>query len=171
MEKKKIAIIAVALIAIIIAVLYFTLISPIFVTKPFVNKPLIPQIGQNLTTDHLNWVVNELGIYALHSSLSGEKPEIEMVVTDTQQTFDIIVENNKPTAALGKAVSPDLRISAGTVAFVRIMNSTDVNNEILSLYNQGLVSIELLKDTATLITKGYKVIYDKFQPTGAFLFG
>ena len=55
-----------------------------------------------VTIEDVAYLSNEIGSYKLKSHIiSGEKPEIELVVEDTNQTFDIVIENKMPIVILG----------------------------------------------------------------------
>ncbi len=154
-SKKIIAVGAAVVIFVAIMGFYFTVISPL-TPKPALEKPLLAE-GQNVSSEHIEWVVNELGGYKLQPTA-----QIELAVEENK--FTVSTKDGKPSAAAGAASDPDLRITANREAFVSILASNNTNAEIISLYNQGAVSVELLKDQATLALKGYKGIYDALQP-------
>lgn len=158
-SKKLIAAVIIVIVLAAIAYLYFGIISPLGM-KPALQKPQL-QAGQPVTSEHVNWVVNELGGYKLHPSISGEPPEIEAVVGDG--TFSVTTENGKTVAKAGKAANPDIRITANYDALIKIFAASDIKAEIVKLYNEGTVTFEMLKDQATLALKGYKGIYDELQ--------
>lgn len=160
--RKKIAILAISLLIVAGILFYFIVISP-FASKPFLKKPAAPKPGERLTSEQVMWVVNELGAYSLHPTLSGEKPEMQISITDTNQTFSIVVENGKSNL-METPSSPDIKIITATDSFAKIIDASDINKEITSLYNQKMVSIEILKDVPTLLLKGYKSLYDSLSP-------
>jgi hypothetical protein len=152
--KRKIVILSIiALIVAIAGYYYFFIISPIFVSKPRLEKPVLEG---NVTEKHVAWVVNELGGYKLQADA-----EIEFIVDGT--AFSVRVKEGKPVAQKGKAKDPDLRIYANKEAFKRVLEAEDYRSEIIKLYNEGLIKIELLKPMEELVLKGYKAIYDELQ--------
>ena len=158
-SKKLIAAVIIVIILAVIAYFYFGIISPV-ATKPALQKPLL-KAGEPVKNEHINWIVNELGGYKLHPSLSGEPPEIEVLVAD--MTFAVTTVKGRTSAREGPATNPDIVIKAPYDAVVRIFASDNLLKEISNLYNEGTVTFELLKDQATLALKGYKGIYDELQ--------
>lgn len=152
--KKKVLLIALALIIAAALYTYFFIISPVG-SKPQLEKPALAQ-GENISPKHINWVVNEIGGYKLQSSA-----EVEFVVEG--QKYIVTTSNGKVSSQPGAASNPDLRITAGRDAFAKILAATDTNAELVALYNEGLISVELLKDQASLALKGYKGLYDTIK--------
>lgn len=151
LQKKQVALIAVALVIAIIGYVYFFIISPIG-SKPWLEKPALAP-GENVSSRHINWVVNELGGYKLQPSAT-----IELVVDG--QKFTVTTKNGRVVSAASSAGDPDLRIVATRDDFAKILAAPDANAQIVSLYNQREISVELLKDQSSLALKGYKGIYD-----------
>lgn len=154
LAKKKIAAVAVLAAVAIAAYFYFSVISPI-VPKPETIKPAF-LAGQNISSEHVQWIANEIGTYKLQPSA-----QIEVVVEGNK--FTVTSKDGKTVSAAGDASDPDMRIVSGRDVFARIFDANNTNAEIISLYKQHLLSIELLKDQATLALKGYKSIYDALQ--------
>lgn len=152
----KIVGIVLVVIALGAAYVYFTIISPV-VEKPFIEKPVLME-GQGIEEKHVEWIVNELGAYKIHS-FNNEEAEFELVVEGV--AFAVTTENGIPKAAKRNPGSPDLRITTGYSDFADLMNADDMKTEMLELYNNGDIGIEVLKDEATLALKGYKAIYDE----------
>src|SRR3989344_4979713 len=100
MERKKL--IGISLIVVLFILIVFI---QFFVLKP--EKPHIPKPdfkdGDEVQPQHIDWMVNELGAYQLSADA-----EMEVVVAD--KTFTIKVVNKRPTAVLGAANDPDIRI-------------------------------------------------------------
>lgn len=159
MQKKFIALTVVIVLIAVVAYAYFGIISPT-TTKPAVQKPSLAAT-EELKTDHINYIVNELGAYKLHTSLSGEPAEMEVV--SGGKIFTITTADGKTVTKEGKASNPDIRITATPEALVRLFASSDIKSGISTLYNDGLIKVEILKDQATLALKGYKGIYDELQ--------
>ncbi len=154
LTKKKIAAIAALAAVAAVAYFYFSVISPV-VPKPDTVKPVF-LAGQNISSEHVQWVADEIGAYKLQPSA-----QIEVVVEGKR--FTVTSKDGKALAAEGAASDPDLRISANTDVFGRILTASNANAEVVKLYGQKLLSVELLKDQATLALKGYKPIYDALQ--------
>ncbi len=155
-RKKLAAILIVLVLALVGAYLYLS-ISPA-VQKSFIEKP--PLEGE-VNEQHISWIVNEIGAYKLHPSISGEEPEIELV--SEGKTYTITTKDGKPVTAAGQAKNPDIRINASGSALIKMFTSVDARQEVVNLYNAGEITIEFLKDQAALALKGYKAIYDAVQ--------
>ncbi|MEM5814434.1 MAG: hypothetical protein QXD77_01315 [Candidatus Aenigmatarchaeota archaeon] len=157
--KKPLLFAAAVIAAAVLCYAWFFIISPTFVSKPVLPKPALEGApGEG----HLNWAVNELGAYKLHSDpLSGEPPVMEIVVTDLGRTFTSTTINNMPSTTEGAAVNPDIRLKLTSENFARLYKSADSSAEAAALYKEGKAEVELLKDTTTLAAKGYKAIYDE----------
>ena len=151
--KRKFLLLIVMILLISISYLYFFIISPVFVKKPELEKPVFTG---KVEEKHIEWVVNELGAYKLQ-----ENSEIEVSVN--REKFTVKVMNNKPIVKKGEAEDPDIRIYASPEAFQRIFNSEDFKKELINLYREGKIKIEVLKPPEELILKGYKAIYDELQ--------
>lgn len=159
MEKRVLALAVIVLLIVAVSYIYFGVISPL-TAKTALQKPQLAA-GQPVAEEHVNWVVNEIGGYKLHNSLGGEPAEIEAVVGD--RTFSVTTQDGKTVTKQGKAANPDIRLTTDYASLARILNAADIKAEITKLYSEGTVSIELLKDQATLALKGYKAIYDELQ--------
>ena len=151
--KRKLVFATILVILLILSYFYFFIISPVFVSKPKLEKPIFKG---KVEEKHVEWVVNELGAYRLRAN-----SEIEVIVDGEE--FTVSVVENKPVVKKGKAKDPDVRIYANTQVFKRIFESEDFKTELLKLYDEGLVRIEVLKPPEELILKGYKAIYDELQ--------
>lgn len=151
--QRKILIALAAVLAIVAALtyFYFSIILPI-IPKSMLAKPTLAA-GQDISPEHVQWVANEIGAYKLQPSA-----QIEVVVEEKK--FTVTSKDGKVVSATGAASDPDMRIVAGKDIFARIFDANNTNAEVVSLYKQHLLSVELLKDQATLVLKGYKSIYD-----------
>lgn len=149
----------------IIIVIMAVLIASYFMFSPSRQKPAIekPSLESNVTISesHAEYLANELGVYKLHSSVTGEQPEIELVVGG--KIFVVTLNNSRPLAAEGRAKSPDVRMATDMQSIASIFTAKNMTQEIISLYKEGKIGIELLKDEATLFLKGYKDVYDALQ--------
>ncbi len=96
------------------------------------------------------------------------KPEIELNVTDLG-IFTISVDNGIVATTPGHAANPDIRIVMESVYLTKLLTAARsgrdaLNEEVVKLYKEGKIDVELLKDMDTLIAKGYKEIYDGLEP-------
>ncbi len=162
-KKYAIALIIIA----ILAASYFVFLAP-SKQKPFMEKPyVVDNASRNNMTDivintsHVEYVTNELGSYKLHPSITGEEPEIELVVSG--RTFAVVMNNSKPVATEGSAKNPDRRMTTDMASMAWVFAAKNTTQEIINLYKEGKIEITLLKDQATLFLKGYKDIYDALQ--------
>ena len=123
-NRKKYAIVAVVAIVAVLAGIYFFVINPIFVMKPFIPKAAL---GEDIIADNVNWLVNELGAYKLHANpLTGETPQMEILITDTGENFTSTTIGNMPSTNMGIPVegpTPDIRIKVGKANFAELYNS------------------------------------------------
>ena len=122
----------IVVLAAVIGYFYFGIISPV-VPKPVVSKPTLAE-NQEIKTEHVNYVVNELGAYKLHPSLSGEPAEIEVV--SAGKLFTITTQDGKTVTKEGRAANPDIRITASPAAFVKLFSAADITAEISKLYSR-----------------------------------
>jgi len=156
---KKYALIAAVVVVVAVVLFYFIIISPIFVAKPNIAKP---ELGTNIGINNINWLANEVGAYKLHSDISGQPPTFQFILSDTNQTFDIIVTGNIPSTLETVGVTnPDLKITTDSATFRELYDAADFNSKIKELNDAGRVSIELIKTTSELALKGYKGVYDE----------
>ncbi len=149
----------------VIVVIMAVLIASYFMFSPSRQKPAIEkpvfEPGADINESHAEYLANELGAYKLHSSVTGEAPEIELIVGG--KTFAVTLNNSRPLAAEGRAKNPDVRMATDMQSIARIFAAKNMTQEIISLYKEGRIEITLLKDEATLFLKGYKDVYDALQ--------
>lgn len=156
-----------AIIAIVAALLilagyaYFFIISPTFVSKPQLEKPAVPLPNEAVGTEHVQWIINEMGGYKLHDSLSGEEPKIEIVVAN--QSFYATVNEHNVLVLKGDSEEPDIRIRASKEVVTQLLSSDNFTGDAKRLQEEGSISIEILKDEVALATKGYKALYDELM--------
>ena len=155
-SRKKYAIIIIIMAVLIASYFLF----PSSQQKPAIEKPLV-EPGADINESHAEYLANEIGVYKLHPSVTGEQPEIELIVGG--KIFAITLNNSMPLAAEGRAKSPDIRMTTDTQSIARAFTAKNMTQEIISLYKEGKIGIELLKDQATLFLKGYKDVYDALQ--------
>jgi len=156
---KKIFFLISAVTVIFLSYGWFFVVSPTFVSKPLIEKPILagePEEG------HVNWVVNELSAYKLHSNpFSGEAAEMEIIILDLGKTFTTVVEDNVPITREGKGENPDIRIKINSENFMRLYEAENLEAEAVRLFKEGKAEVELLKPETELAVKGYKAIYDE----------
>src|SRR3989338_383002 len=172
-HSRKKLIIALGIVIVVVLALILVIFSSAIFGKP--TKPniinsainhLFPLGGgdSKILESDINYLANEIGAYSLHTNLlNGEKPEIEVVVSDTGQYFDVTVERNVPYTSERKADSPDLRIVVDKDTLVNILTSKSMNKDVLDYYKEGKVVVVVLKSFDVLFLKGYKEIYNSLN--------
>jgi hypothetical protein len=159
-EKNRNIAIGIVAILIFIAFMYFFVVSPTFVMKPNLTKIALVS-PSDIGSDHVNWLLNEVGAYKLHPYLLfGEPPVIESVITDQNRKFTTTVIDNYPTTVGGAANNPDIRFSMNSADFMTLYAAPDVLAKAQEMRRSGLIKVEILKDDFTMAMKGYKAIYD-----------
>jgi hypothetical protein len=159
-EKNRNIAIGIVAMLIVFAFLYFFVVTPTFVMKPNLTKLALTS-PSDIGSDHVNWVLNEVGAYKLHSYLLfGEPPVIESVITDQNRKFTTTVIDNYPTTVGGAANNPDIRFSMNSAGFMTLYAAPDVLAKAQEMRKSGLIKVEILKDEFTMAVKGYKAIYD-----------
>jgi len=161
---------------------YFFIISPVFVPKPELIKPEIeipkakseilspPNILEKtelFKSEHIKFLLNELGIYKLHNSPTGDPPRINFVISDIKKVYAIEVNNGEINVTEGAVSSPDIEIESNQNSLISIYEANETKKVVLDYYNKGLIKIDVVADVATLALKGYKSLYDYFGITGA----
>ena len=159
-EKNRNIAIGIAAVLIFVAFLYFFVLTSAFAMKPNLTKPVLSS-PSDIGTDHVNWMMNEMGAYKLHPYLMfGEPPVIESVITDQNGKFTTTVRNNYPTTVEGAANSPDIRFSMNSADFMILYAAPNFLAKAQEMRKSGLIKVEILKDDFTMAVKGYKAIYD-----------
>jgi hypothetical protein len=158
-KNRNIAIGIVAALA-VLAFLYLFVVAPTFIMKPSLTKLALAS-PSDIGSGHVNWLLNEVGAYRLHSYLFlGEPPVIESVITDQNRKFTTTVRDNYPTTVEGAAINPDIRFSMNSADFMTLYAAPDALTKAQEMRKSGLIKIEILKDEFTMAVKGYKAIYD-----------
>jgi hypothetical protein len=159
-EKNRNIAIGIVALLIFIAFLYVFVVSPVFVMKPSLTKLTLAS-PSDIGSDHVNWMLNEVGAYKLHSYLLfGELPVIESVITDQNRKFTTTIRNNYPTTVGGAANNPDIRFSMNSADFMTLYAAPNVLAKAQEMRKSGLIKVDILKDEFTMAVKGYKAIYD-----------
>ncbi|MBN2102252.1 MAG: hypothetical protein JW716_05275 [Candidatus Aenigmarchaeota archaeon] len=159
-EKNHNAAIGIVALVIVLAFLYFFVITSTFVMKPILTKPALTS-PSDIGSDNVNWMLNEVGSYKLHSYMMfGGFPVIESVITDQNRRFTTTVRDNYPTTVEGASSDPDIRFSMNSTNFMTLYAAPDILAKAQEMRKSGLIEIEILKDEFTMALKGYKAIYD-----------
>jgi hypothetical protein len=140
-----------------------------------------------VSEDDIASVLTLLGAYKLHANpLTGKPPEIEIILTDTQQTFDASVTGNKVNVWLGAAPHPDVtvRLTRDAIAALAGAKTADeFKSTAATLFrerNQRGYTGELHTSTQDMLLKGYLSLYNdnkdaiesaKKTPSGALVTG
>jgi len=140
------------------------------VTSTFATKPSLTKLDlaspSDIGSGHVNWVLNEVGAYKLHSYLLfGELPVVEFVIVDQNKTFTTTVTDNYPTTVVGYTTNPDTRFSMNSADFVTLYAASDVLVKTREMIKSGLLKVDVVStDGFALAVKGYKSIYDALSP-------
>jgi len=162
MKKSKKVLIVILIVILIVAFFgYFFVLTPSFVTKPNISKTLLSSSAE-IESSHINWILNEVGAYKLHSGMyfTGEASIIESVITDLNKVFTTTITNNVPSTIEGSSTNPDIRFVMTANNFAKLYATSDILTNAQQMRKNGEISIEILKSEASLATKGYKAIYD-----------
>lgn len=148
---------------------YYFVIAPNMISKPFIEKPLLPddaleKIGEGETvinTEHINYMVNELGAYKLHKSFGTKNyPVMEFVLIDTNEKFYSYVVDNKPITKEGNPKNEDIIIKGSQETIVNIFESDNFVEDVEEAVTNNEIAVGLTADMKTLATKGYLSLYD-----------
>lgn len=141
--------------------IYFFLISPTFVLKPMLEKPEF--INEEVTVEHIEYLLNELDAYKLHSNpITKEEPIIKVVIMDTNSIYYLSVLDNEITT-IKEVDNSDLLIKGNSKIILEILKSQSFGNKLLEYYNGGEIILEIIADEKILALKGYKSLYDKLS--------
>lgn len=168
--------------------IYVFVIVPMFVPVPAVQPPLISQAvtsGTQLgapdaqpalssthagivSTAQVEYVLTLLGAYKLHTNpLTGKPPELDVIVTDTGQSFAVAVQGGKVQAAIGTSEHPDVVIRATYDAIVSLNNAKNATAfkeraaQLLAEREQRGLTGELKTSTQDMLLKGYLGLYEE----------
>ncbi len=152
---------------------YFFVISP-EAAKPVVEKPAqMAEAGPAVVDERmLEYLLTELGAYKLHAnSFSGDLPEFELMIAETQQKFAAVVKNNAVRVRQGSAESPDARITLNADAVLFLSSAANDGErkaraaQLLREREQRGLNAELLAGKGDLLLKGYLALYDENKDT------
>ncbi len=161
---------------------YFIFISPSYVEEPEVVETVVqPQPALVVDETGIGRVLTGLGAYKLHANpFTGDLPEIEVVVTDTNQVFGAVVKDKAVQVVQGSAGSPDARIYVTKDAVLRLASAQDEQQlkefamQVFSERNERGYRGELVAGQADLLLKGYLALYKEAKetaPSGAVVSG
>jgi hypothetical protein len=165
-RRKLIITIVSAIIILLIlttAFAYFFYISPVFIRKPVIEKPQLNAESPAIMSDHVTYIVNELGGYKLHGGPLGGVAQMELFLSDINKYFTITVEKHKVYTVGGEAPNPDVRFSAKEKVFLDLFNAENMIEETKKLVELEIVEVDPLLDETVLAMKGYKAIYDNLS--------
>jgi len=133
-----------------------------FVIIPNMSRGQKPVLGpgQPVGTEHIQWIVDNIGTTQLRtSSITGKPPEIEMVVTPGDQFFTVTVRNGAARVRAGLADDPDIRMTGSRDVIAEILESSDLAGTAKRLSGEGRIQLDVLKDMEDIEDMGYKALY------------
>lgn len=150
---------------------YFFIIAPGLIPKPFIEEPVLPSdalerinLGESVIgSDHINYVINEVGAYKLKKSLGSGMPIIEFIVTDTNERYYAYVKENKPITKKGNAKGEDIILKGSQETIFNILSSDNVQAAVKEANSEGKIDVEFTSDMKTLAAKGYLSLYDALK--------
>jgi len=166
------AIIAVILVVGVFGGAYYFVIAPNLVAKPFIEQPSLPSDGLDrieagesvIGSEHIGYLINEIGAYKLRKPFGGEDmPIMEFVLTDINSRFYAYVKDHKPITKAGNAKGEDIVIKGSQETVFNILSSIDVLTAVKEAKDNGEVEVELVADMKVLAAKGYLSLYDALK--------
>jgi len=142
---------------------YFFYISPVFIRKPILEKPQLNEESPTLMSDHITYIVNELGGYKLHGGPLGNSAQMELYLSDINKYFTITVNDHQIYTVGGEAPNPDVRFSAEEEVFIDMFKADDMIAEAKNMVELEIVEVDPVLDETVLAMKGYKAIYDNLS--------
>ena len=116
----------------------------------------------------VEYVLTMLGAYKLHTNpLTGKPPELDVIVTDTQQSFAVAVQGGKVQVALGTSQHPDAVIRVTYDALIALNNAKNATEfreraaQLLKEREQRGLSGEMKTSTQDMLLKGYLALYEE----------
>ncbi len=171
-SKYVLPVIAIILIMVVFFWAYYFVIAPNSVSKQFIEKPSLPENSltrikagmEVINSNHINYVINEIGAYKLHNSFgTGDFPVIEFILTDVNKTFYSYIQNNMPVTKQGYTKNKDIILKGSQETILNILKSTDVLGSVREAKNNNIIQVELVSDMMTLIAKGYLPVYETLK--------
>jgi len=166
------AIIALLLVAVVFGGAYYFVIAPNLISKPLIEKPSLPEDGltriqegeQVIGSDHINYLINEIGAYKLKKPFGTKNyPIMEFVLTDVNKVYYGYVNDHKPTTKKGNAKNQDIVIRGTQETIFNILNSNNTLIAVKEAKDNGEIDVELTADMKILAAKGYLSIYDTLR--------
>ena len=146
------------LVVLVFAVSYLAL----FVIIPGMSRGQKPVLGpdQPVGAEHIQWIVDSLGTSQLRtSSITGNPPEIEMIVTPGDQFFTLTIRNGVAKVRPGLADDPDIRMTGGRDVIAELLETSDLAGTARRLSGEGRVQVDVLKDMEDIEDMGYQALY------------
>lgn len=161
MKFEKVIFVLSFCLILVIGYIYFFQVSPTFVEKPHVEQPAFLHKEEEVSIEHIIYLLNELDAYKLHDMLiTGEKPVIEINIEDMNQDFLIEIQNNEIVESF-ETLKPDIRIITSKKTLFEIYRTDHISYT--DAFYKGDIQLEILQDEKILALKGYKSIYDKLS--------
>jgi ribosomal protein L17 len=147
-----------SIIAMIVVGAVMTALFPVFLA--LMNQQ--PVASMNVKAQDVRLVVDKLITNNVKSKfVSGERLEMEFLVTPANKYFTVVVENGQPSVTDGEAEDPDVRFTVGSDVVSRLLSADDFFSEVKDLRDEGKIGMEMVKDYETLKSMGYQDIYDE----------
>jgi len=162
--RRKLILSIVSILVLLIVVgsvfVYFFYISPIFIAKPYIEKPFLSEDNPSIVSDHITYIVNELGGYKLHGGPFGGIAQMELFFPDINKKFTITVDKHHIYTVGGDAPNPDIVLSATEQVFIDMFRAEDLMTKAKETVKLEMVQVDPIVDETVLAMKGYKAIYD-----------
>ena len=166
------AVIAVALVVVVFGGAYYFVIAPNLVSKPFIENPSLPddvltriRAGEQVIfSDHINYIINEIGAYKLKKPFREDNyPIMEFVLTDIGVRYYSYVKDHVPFTKEGNAKNEDIVIKSSQETAYNMLKSENTRAAVKEANNNGDLEVEMTADMKLLAAKGYLSIYDKVK--------
>jgi len=148
--------------------IYLFILSPAFVEKPYVEKPPLDtenmQTGALISGQHIKYLINEAGGYRLHDdSLTKTRPQFEFYLTDVNQTYNVVIIDNRVYVQEEKLNKPDAKVYITQETMIQLFKSENFKEELVSLVKERKITAQILADKTTLALKGYLALYNEMN--------
>ena len=166
------AVIAIILVIVAFGGAYYFVIAPNMVSKPFIEKPSLPEDGLSkiglgekvIGSEHINYVINEIGAYKLRKKFgTKDYPIMEFFLTDINVRYYSYVKDNIPATKKGNAKNEDIIIEGSQEVVFNILKSDDVLIAVKEAKDNEDIQVEIVSDMKNLAIKGYLSIYDSLK--------
>lgn len=150
----------------LIAFLYFSTSTFPYQKPPrpaLVDALVAGSVG--LETEHITYVLNELGVYQLHNPpLSSDTPKIEIVLGERVFGAEVVAGTvNTKEKSLAET---DMRIVSSEEEIVEAIRSGDVKSYIKKSITDGKTRLEQSGSYSRLFSKGYLNLYNELTGQG-----